>query len=165
MRVVVDVGFSALVPARDIQTRGGAVVGLCDALNVAGFSTEVWAVSHLRSSSDTKRTLGIMVPIQRHGQPWDIDSASFPLANGDYLRRLIFGAMEGLEESERQVFGVGSGYGRPMPTTKGDSVDRAVGGADIIVDNSEGNIASITRDPIGWIMSRLENVGALEEVN
>lgn len=162
VRILVNTSFSAGVPQADITTRGAAVLGLCDALNLCGYSTEVWAVVSLngleRRGADH---LDVILPIQPVGTLWDTRSAAFPLANGDYFRRVVFGVMEGMSPDHRKRFGVPGGYGMPAPSTAGCNADLAVGGADIIIDNTAGLLAQIVRDPIAWVLGKCGNLGVL----
>lgn len=158
VRIVVDIAFNGNVPTTDIRTRGAAVVALCDVLNLAGYSTEVYAVSASKAR-DGRHDMALVVPVQRLGDPWDIRSAAFPLCSGDFSRRLKFGVTEGLVPEWREA--LGSGYGLPMGTSKGSVVDLEVGGADIIVDTSNDSLEGIVRDPFAWIISKCQNLGVI----
>jgi len=166
VRILVDVSFSAMVSSKDIATRGGAIVALCDVLNLMGYSTEVWVNTSIcseyqRTSSSSDMT--VLVPVQRAGQPWDVRSASFPLACGDLLRRLTFGIMEGLTSSQRDTFGVGSGYGYPGASSKGSLADEHCGGADIICQTKIGDMREVVADPVGWVLKQCSNLGILSD--
>jgi hypothetical protein len=164
VRVLVDTSVSWTISPDDIATRGGAVVALCDVLNLCGYSTEVWATSVV-SGSQSSSLLSVLVPIQHHGSPWDIRSASFPLTNGDFLRRVMFAVYEGLDESERKCFGInnGGGYGTPRRSELGSMADVHCGGADIIVPSDAGSISQIVRDPVAWVLGQCKNVGVLND--
>lgn len=161
VRIIVDNSFSSGVKVHEIRTRGAAIVALCDVLNLAGYSTEVWVASASRSRR-TDRTMALLVPVQRLGDPWDIRSAAFPLCSGDFSRRLKFAVTEGLEPEWSRDF-LSNGYGVPMPTTKGSTVDLEVGGADVIVQTGVGSIAEIVRDPFAWIMRQCHNLGVITD--
>lgn len=161
VRVLVDVAYSARVRPEDIETRGGAVVALCDALNVCGYTTEVWAVANIRG--DNNAELAVLVPVQLQNTPWDVRSASFPLANGDHLRRNVFAVMENLSGAERRTFGVGYTYGYPKASTKGSLSDTYCGGADVICSNDIGAIDAIVKDPIKWVLSQCQNLGVISQ--
>lgn len=161
VRILVDVTYWSGVKNSDIVTRGGAIIALCDVLNFAGYTTEVFAgVSTLGNHA---KTFGLVCPIQLRGSSWDTRSAAFPLANGDYLRRITFAVLESLNTSERKTFDVGAGYSRVMPIRKGDALDTEIDGADIIVDSSKRGIDEVVRDPFAWIMSKCKNVGAIRD--
>lgn len=166
VRILVDTSFSAGVPQKDIATRGGAIVALCDLLNLMGYSTEVWATASISSTyggGGDGSKLAVLVPVQLAGQPWDTRSASFPLACGDYLRRLVFGVMEGMSPKDRDTFGVGSGYGYPLASVKGSLSDEHCGGADIICQTQVGEIREVVADPVAWVLKQCKNLGVLRE--
>ena len=163
VRVLVDTTFSAMVKAEDIKTRGAAVVALCDTLNLCGYTTEVWAVStnggSWRSSGD--KELAVMLPVQRVGEPWDVRSAMYPLAHPSFLRRTVFGVMESMTQSEREAFGVGSGYGTVIQCRKGSLADVHCGGADIICSTHEGEIRDMVKNPVAWVLTQCKNLGVI----
>lgn len=167
VRILVDTTFSAMVSAKDIFTRGAAVVALCDTLNLCGYTTEVWAVStnggSQRFDGAKDKELAVMIPVQRVGEPWDIRSAMFPLSNPGFLRRLVFGVMESMTKPERDAFGVGRGYGTVIQCRKGSLADAHCGGADIICTTSEGDINDIVRDPVAWVLKQCKNIGVISE--
>jgi hypothetical protein len=162
VRILVDVAYSAMVDPKDIETRGGAIVALCDALNVCGYTTEVWAVANIRGN-DSDSELSVLLPVQLQNSPWDVRSASFPLANGDHLRRNVFAVMENLTSQERNTFGVGYSYGYPKASKKGSLSDQHCGGADVICSNDTGSISEIVRDPIKWVLSQCKNLGVISQ--
>lgn len=161
VRILVDTSYSWMVKPEDIETRGGAIVALCDALNVCGYTTEVWTACNQGGSGGA--LLSVLTPVQLQNTPWDVRSASFPLANGDHLRRNVFAVMENLTETERRVFGVGGGYGMPTRSTKGSLADLYCGGADLICTNDAGLIDTIVRDPIKWVLSQCQNLGIISQ--
>ena len=165
VRILVDTTFSAIVDAKDIQTRGAAIVALCDTLNLCGYTTEVWAVSCNGGEYSRKggSELAVMIPVQGVGEPWDVRSAFFPLAHGDFLRRIVFGVMEGMTASEREAFGVGAGYGTVTKCTKGSLADVHCGGADVICESQVGSIDAIVKDPIKWVLNQCKNLGVLTD--
>ena len=163
VRILVDTTYSASVQARDIQVRGAAIVALCDTLNLCGYTTEVWAVStnggSWRSSGD--KELAVMLPVQRVGEPWDVRSAMYPLAHPSFLRRTVFGVMESMTQSERDAFGVGSGYGTVIQCRKGSLADVHCGGADIICSTHEGEIRDMVKNPVAWVLTQCRNLGVI----
>ena len=167
VRILVDTAFSAGVNAKDIATRGGAILALCDLLNLMGYSTEVWVASGISSSygefGDAGGQMVVLMPVQLAGQPWDTRSASYPLACGDFLRRMTFGIMEGMSSVARNTFGVGTGYGFPMASTKGGLADEHCGGADVICQTNVGDIQKILRDPVAWVLAQCQNLGVLSD--
>jgi len=165
VRILVDTTYSASVQARDIQVRGAAIVALCDTLNLCGYTTEVWAVSCNGGEYSRKggSELAVMIPVQGVGEPWDVRSAFFPLAHGDFLRRIVFGVMEGMTASEREAFGVGAGYGTVTKCTKGSLADVHCGGADVICESQVGSIDAIVKDPIKWVLNQCKNLGVLTD--
>lgn len=162
VRVLVDCTYSASVPAKHIQMRGAAIVALCDTLNLCGYTTEVWAVS-CNAGNGSRNELAVMIPVQGVGEPWDVRSAFFPLAHGDFLRRIVFGVMEGMTEKERNAFGVPYGYGQVMQCKKGSLADLHCGGADVICESQIGSIDSIVKNPIKWVLSQCKNLGILND--
>jgi hypothetical protein len=164
VRILVDTSYSSGVPPKEIETRGGAIVALCDALNTCGYSTEVWAVANIKGY-ESGSELAILVPVQLQNAPWDVRSASFPLANGDHLRRNVFAVMEQLSPAERKVFDVGDNgnYGYPLPSRKGGLSDLYCGGADIICTNDIGDLRHITSDPVKWVLNQCKNLGVISQ--
>jgi hypothetical protein len=169
VRILVDTTYSASVSADDIIVRGSAIVALCDTLNLAGYTTEVWALSMNGGSSwagDSRpKELAVLVPVQELGAPWDIRSAMFPLAHPSFLRRLVFGVMEGMTPKARENFGVkrGGGYGTVTNAKKGCLADTAIGGADIICASQVGDIRNIVADPVAWVLAQCQNLGVITE--
>jgi hypothetical protein len=161
VRILVDNAFSASVNADDIITRGAAVIALCDALNLQGYSTEVWcAVAVGDGMNRDADKFYTVVPVQSAGQPWDVRSAIFPLSHPSFLRRLHFGVVEGSGAEAVKKFGSGNSYGFPIGVTAGDTLDTLVGGADIILSSKAGNIKDITADPSKWVLEQLRKCGA-----
>lgn len=163
VKILVDCTFTSDVPKEDILTRGGAILALCDVLNLAGYNTEVWAGISITPSgfSGSKRCLGLLTPVQTRGNVWDSRSAAFPLANGDYLRRLMFGLMEGLPKNERDEFNVGGGYSTVKSISRGDYLDLEIGGADLILSSHAGPIREMVRDPYAWVIQQARALGAI----
>ena len=158
VRLLIDSTFSAMVSPNDIITRGAAVIALCDALNLCGYSTEVFTVCAVSSGKDKCFSI---IPVQTAGQPWDVRSAIMPLAHPSFLRRMHFGIIEGGGAQVIKKFGSGNGYGTPCGVSKGDRADELVGGADIILSGQKGSISDIVRDPSAWVVSQLKKCGAL----
>lgn len=169
VRILVDTTYSASVSADDIIVRGSAIVALCDTLNLAGYTTEVWALSMNGGSGWTgdrgAKELAVLVPVQELGAPWDIRSAMFPLAHPSFLRRLVFGIMEGMTPKARENFGArnGAGYGSVTNAKKGCLADTAIGGADIICASQVGDIRNIVADPVAWVLAQCQNLGVITE--
>lgn len=172
VRILVDVSFSWTVSPDDIATRGGAIIALADALNHCGYSTEVWASVGVDAEySGSRGTGGIcttLLPVQPYGSPWDIRSASFPLANSDYLRRVVFASQESLTPTERDRWGFGGPnqrnfYGYTHGTNQGDPADVHCGGADVIVRSNVGDIKGIVSDPVAWVLDQCKNLGVISE--
>ena len=158
VRLLIDSTFSAMVSPNDIITRGAAVIALCDALNLCGYSTEVFTVCAVSSGKDKCFSI---IPVQTAGQPWDVRSAIMPLAHPSFLRRMHFGIIEGGGATVTKKFGSGNGYGTPCGVSKGDRADELVGGADIILSGQKGSISDIVRDPSAWVVDQLRKCGAL----
>jgi hypothetical protein len=158
VRLLIDSTFSAMVSPKDIITRGAAVIALCDALNLCGYSTEVFTVCAVSSGKDKCFSI---VPVQTAGQPWDVRSAIMPLAHPSFLRRMHFGIIEGGGEQVTRKFGSGNAYGTPCGVSKGDRADELVGGADIILSGQKGSISDIVRNPSAWVVDQLKKCGAL----
>lgn len=158
VRLLIDSTFSAMVSPNDIITRGAAVIALCDALNLCGYSTEVFTVCAVSSGKDKCFSI---IPVQTAGQPWDVRSAIMPLAHPSFLRRMHFGIIEGGGAQVIKKFGSGNGYGTPCGVSKGDRADELVGGADIILSGQKGSISDIVRDPSAWVVDQLKKCGAL----
>lgn len=163
VRILVDTSVSWNVDKKDIQTRGAAIVALCDALNTLGYSTEVWATSNISADHGDKKAphFVALVPVQGVGEPWDVRSAMFPLAHASFLRRIVFGMMESLNESERSRFRVPGAYGFPSPSTKGSLSDVHCGGADVICSSAPGSIRDVVADPVKWVLSQCKNLGVI----
>jgi hypothetical protein len=157
VRVIVDNAFSSGVNPDDIVTRGGAIIALCDALALSGYSTEVWVTVAVSGRDGSLYTL---VPVQVAGQPWDTRSAIFPLAHPAFLRRLHFALVEGGGTDIVRRFGDPVNYGSPKGIRKGDTVDTLVGGGDILLSGQSGSISDVVRDPAKWVLSQLEKCGA-----
>lgn len=163
VRILVDASFSSGVNPDDIVTRGATVIALCDALNICGYSTEVWVTTatgntHARTS---KTRFGyILVPVQRAGEEWDVKSSIYPLSHASFIRRTGFAIRE-QDADIIENFGSSNSYGYPTGVIRGDTIDEYVGGADIILSGQVGSISDIIRNPSKWVLDQLVQCGAL----
>jgi len=98
IRILLNITAGFTIPTSYLINRGAAVLAWCDALETAGFSTEittVYACDHMAM------TMKYRVEVKRAGDKFDIDRLSFALACPDYMRRAHFAMQETGEHAHR----------------------------------------------------------------
>jgi hypothetical protein len=92
MRLSIEIGASACIPAQSLANRGQAVIALVNSLELAGHSVEVTIV---RSWFNAKEeNYKFLIPVKHAGQALDMKRLQFMLGHPAFLRRLMFGLSE-----------------------------------------------------------------------
>lgn len=98
VKVVVNMGIEFHTAASTIITRGAAVAGMIECIELTGRSCELW-VGDYSSGGWNGAPLLMLVKVKTAGQPLDMGRVMFALAHPSSLRRLGFRAIEVWEES------------------------------------------------------------------
>ena len=88
VKLIVSIGALSSVDAEAYKRRGAAVCAYIDAVETAGISTEIVALS--RASAGHKAVAEVSVQLKQPGQPLDVDAVAFCLGHPAMLRRLVF---------------------------------------------------------------------------
>jgi hypothetical protein len=120
--VLIGTAYSSRVDPEEVTYRGGLVLAALDILAMLGYETEVWAEASIRASSPDDSgappSMSILTRVKRAGDPADVQSYAF-VAEPGWLRRLVFGVMEGFDDKTRKLFGIGGGgYGSALEVTQ-----------------------------------------------
>jgi len=99
--------------AEELLNFGAAFVSICDALEQAGYRTDITAFSYVSTS---RGNVFASVNVKRPEEPFDIDRMAFTLAHPSMLRRVWFGSYEQDKALQPHLSGH---YGRPIDLTKG----------------------------------------------
>lgn len=118
VRIENNIGCPWYIPPAILETRGAAILAWVEALEAAGYSTEVvnvWA------SQYDKATMRLAITLKGAGEALDFDRLSFCLGSADFLRRIGFHLMEACEES-RSAWSQCYGVSKEMHATKPENV-------------------------------------------
>lgn len=117
IRLLVDVGVSANVPAEQVQTRMAAIAACVLTLQAQGTPVEVIAVlNHKTAESDpTPSSWGLAIHVNESGRPIDV-ARLVAMAHASFLRRAMFRLIELTPVAESAAANV-SGYGTPGSLT------------------------------------------------
>lgn len=92
VKLVVAIGASGGISAKEITARGSVAVALVDALESAGIRCEIVAAKCTRMLHNTKWQG--YITLKRPEEPLNIDRVAFALAHAAFFRRLIWNAYE-----------------------------------------------------------------------
>lgn len=159
VRVLVSGGAGAHVAAETIVNRGAAVVALVEALKIAGHSVELWwEQTTANKSALPDHLVTVLVKIAGAEDRVDADGLMFALAHPSMLRRLSFAVREGMNKTNREIFGIrdkGAGsYGYPHKLVTASEIE-----ADVTVDTPQRGewetITSLTE----WVEQTMTGLG------
>jgi hypothetical protein len=101
---------------QELLNYGAAIVSICDALENAGYRTEVSCFTYTVATWATPKYAAFASVVVKHAQEhFDIDRMAFTLANPSMLRRVWFSYYEQFADMEE---GLSSNYGRPTAPPK-----------------------------------------------
>ena len=151
IKIVCSISFSSAISPEIITQRGAIVCALIDAIEYAGYSTEVIAnvaiASHSANRCGSYKEKGwfeVDVTLKKANQPLNRIDLAFCLAHPAMLRRIIFSAAEIEGWSDYTT-----NYGYPSKATnKGD----------IYIEEVFSGVVS-DDDAIKWIVSELQKLG------
>lgn len=165
VKVLVNTCYSAGFSADEILQRGSAICGLVDILMSLGFSVEVWAECSdgPMGRSDSQWFWSCLVLLKGVDDYVDVDSFAFALAHPSWLRRVMFGCMEGESDTVRRRFHFGidgrNGYGKVGTLTATEDI-----GATVTVEGALlGVDGRSIHNPSDWIMDTLKSLGVTAE--
>jgi hypothetical protein len=116
VRLVYQNNASSSYSGNDLLNYGAALLSICDALEQAGYRTEITCCTYTKASYNKPEYAAFASVIVKHAQEhFDIDRMAFTLANPSMLRRLWFSYYEQFADMEN---GLSSTYGRPIPPPK-----------------------------------------------
>lgn len=119
VKIAVGAAHQAAFSATKILYTGAAVAAVADMLMAAGFGVQIDTVCIMghKPSGGNGRGFGhrIITTIKRSDEVTDMSTIAFGIAHPAYLRRILFGVMESLPDSVRDLWGyrMGHGYGYP----------------------------------------------------
>lgn len=114
VRILVNIAASSGITTDVIETRGGAILSLVDALEAVGRSVELVAVM----SASSSKNIEIYTTIKTAGVPLNLSSIAYAIAHPSMLRRHMFRIME--QQSNCRDYGVPGMYGWPRDVQHGE---------------------------------------------
>lgn len=112
--IVMNVVASGGVPHEELTKRGKLVVALVKAIELSGRSTELWAdITIANKWASATKHARIRAIVKRASAPLDMGAAMYAYTCPSMLRVLGLNAMHHLDETDRETFHVGAGYGYP----------------------------------------------------
>lgn len=150
IRIAFNAGYAAVTTEEQINLWGAAIVALVDSFEHAGTRVELDAIVHLNGCGASE--MYHLINVKQAHDPLDIDRLSFIAAHPSFLRRIVFGVMEGMSEHERREMnvGVGGGYGYCRTTP-------AAEGTDITIQTPREENFSNVAGAVAWIENHLRN--------
>lgn len=118
VRIENNIGCPWYIPPAILENRGAAILAWVEALEAAGYSTEV---TNVWASQSDKATMRLSVTLKGAGEALDFDRVSFALGSADFLRRIGFHLMEACEDS-RSAWELCYGVPKEMHAAKPDGV-------------------------------------------
>lgn len=106
VRIVMQIGALANVPAERMFWRGAACVAIADALEEAGYAVEIMGYSRALDVYDHTHESCITFPIKAYEQPLSVTDVAATACLAGFHRHYIFGARNHCERS------CSSGYGQ-----------------------------------------------------
>lgn len=152
--VLVNTCFSGGFSASQMVTRGAGICGLVEVLMSLGYSVEVWAET--ADGPKGGQWWDCLVKVKGADEYVDMDRIAFVIGHPSWLRRIMFGLMEGETDVVRRRFGFGLGGGGYGAVGKLQMAEEI--GADITV---EGALLGrdYSRTAVGWVKDALRQIG------
>ena len=112
VRILVNCAYSAHVKPEVITARGALICALIDAMELAGYSTEV---SMLLAASNGNKLTDFRCVVKRSDQPLHLGRLAFALAHAAMLRRLFFTVEERTPQCNEYVCDGTYGHVQELP--------------------------------------------------
>lgn len=93
VKMVVSGCCSSTRTSLEYQTRGAAIVAMIQALELNGYSLEVW-LNFAAMDRRTDTLIGLDVKLKDFGDALDLDRVTFATVHTGHFRRLVFGQIE-----------------------------------------------------------------------
>lgn len=165
--LLLDVSLSSSQDKDEILKRGATVIALVEAFQMFGFELEIWtehtvglSYGALQLRYDDPTMLSILTRVCRAGDRPDINAIMYPLANSDWLRRLVFGVQEGEPTRIRNLFGIKAGRGYGTARQGAHHGERLGASVELSLEEANGRMSL---DPVGFIMDQLRAQGVVAE--
>ena len=144
--LLVQATFTGANDPDAIKAQGAAIIALVEAMELGGFELDIWVENTtLQSRHDTEPSFHtVLTHAHRAGELFDINGFMFALGHPSWLRRIIFGAMEGYEKLEPY------GYGQIVSSVAFDRVDPSM---ELKLGDAWSREAQ--RDPFQWVLDQL----------
>lgn len=141
-----------------ILKRGAVIAALVEAFVILGYELEVYVeVSSTGYMDNNPLVWTMLTRAHSAGYNMDLDQLAFVIGHPSWLRRIVFGCMEGESDQVRKGLGAttSGGYGRPTPLQSAKLVN-----ASMVV--SLGSRDMYDTDPLQWVLNQLEAQGIYE---
>lgn len=165
-KIYVDISYSSGIRTRNIKNLGLSVMAGVDAIESAGFRTEIILFATVGSLTGSARS-SVAVTVKNADEAFNREKLVFCLAHPSFFRRLIFAIMERIGEEFSDYgkkFGVPvGGYGRlGIPTDEKIDIARQITGSedfDLAITNEDISNASTVEAALKMITSKLKENG------
>lgn len=155
--MIIDGTSRSDIEPSDTLARGAALCGLVEAMNLLGYSMDIyvehtWTLS--RYHNDPTAYFTLLAQVAHAGDPFDINRVMFAIGHPAWNRRIAFGTAESIEKMWNGGFSA-SASARGM---NGCHFAERVGAS---VQVSLNTIKRRT-DPLQWVLDQLEAQGVWE---
>lgn len=158
LKVVVNMTFSAGIPAQDIINRGRAIAALIELLELSGHRCEVTVVHEISTYGGPKRW-GASIMVKEFDDNLDLDRITYAVTHPSVLRRHLFSVQEAMPPNVRRSMGVpDGGYGQPADSPSEERGDIYVRCVSTSGYNGE---FSTEAQSITWIKDHLKAQGVV----
>lgn len=147
--------FDNMVKKETVFARGAAICALVESLQMLGCDLNIWVETTVRSVG--RKLLSTLTKVHDAGENLDINNVMFPIGHPGWLRRIVFGIMEGETVGVRKNFNITEhgGYGVP---TSGTMCGEMVNPSFVMTLGASHRDQDIT-DPVGWVLKQLAAQG------
>lgn len=159
--VLISDAVNSTVDGPTLLRRGAAILALVEAFQILGYDLEIWMET---STHQTDTAVSALVRIHAAGEPLDINTIMFPLANPSWLRRFFFATCEGEPQPTRQALGVfpdGFGYGAAADLLCADMIPNL---SFTLTKGGSTFDKRIDTDPVAWVLDTLKAQGVYTPV-
>lgn len=156
IHVMVNIATKASATPNSMMMRGLMAAGVVDALESMGHTVTLDVVNLLYGVGDYKMTH--ITTVKRASEVLDLERVVFACAHPSMLRRLTFGVMESLNQSQRSSMRVFTGYGSPSddPTEFFTSSEMP----DVYIGNAQGS--ETLADVADHVINYLRDAGVID---
>lgn len=146
--LLVQATFTGANDPEAIKAQGAAIIALVEAMELCGFELDIWVENSTRQDNDEHSPQvsyhTVLTHAHRAGELFDINGFMFALGHPSWLRRIIFGIMEGFPGLEP------SGYGQVVSSLAFDRVNPSM---ELKLGDAWSKDAK--RDPFQWVLDQL----------